>query len=307
MKFETTYTSDNQSLLEQFTEAQRYHPYIMDAAEKYNLQPSIIAGLGSRESLWGLALKPKGPAGTGDFRERKFPTPYRTGHLPPDGGFGRGLLQIDFDAHEFARGDRWKDPLENILYGCKVLAQCMGIIKRKVATGIGNAATGLAVATGHDALATAFGAAAAGYSAAAAGHDAVAAESGCAASVHDVVTIAFGAAAACTGDGASGPVNVAAGHDAVTSAFSGTAFSCVATDLAVASGPGNVAAGHDAMATGLSDREILRAALASYNAGPGRILKALREAKDIDYYTTGRNYSSDVLNRAGWFQAHGWV
>jgi hypothetical protein len=41
---------------------------IMDAAEKYNLQPSIIAGLGSRESLWGLALKPKGPAGTGDFR-----------------------------------------------------------------------------------------------------------------------------------------------------------------------------------------------------------------------------------------------
>jgi hypothetical protein len=173
----------------------------MDAAEKYHIQPSIIAGLGSRESSWGLFLKPKGPEGTGDFGERKCPTKYRTSPLPPDGGFGRGLLQIDFDAHEFARGDRWKVPQENILYGCKVLAQCIGTIKRKLTAGLG------------------------------------------------------------LGD----------------------------------------------MATDLSDQEILCAALAGYNAGPGRILKAIREAKDIDYYTTGRNYSSDVLNRAGWFQAHGWV
>jgi hypothetical protein len=140
-------------------------------------------------------------------------------------------MQIDFDAHEFARGDRWKDPQENILYGCKVLAQCLGMIKRKVAAGF-------AWTAGHDALATGFGAAAAGY-------------------------------------------------DAVTSAVS------AATGLVVAFGPG--------------DREILRAALASYNAGPGRILKAFRESKGIDYYTTGRNYSSDVLNRAGWFQLHGWA
>jgi hypothetical protein len=154
-------------------------------------------------------------------------------------------MQIDFDAHEFARGDRWKDPQENILYGCKVLAQCLGMIKRKVAAGF-------AWTAGHDALATGFGAAAAG-----------------------------------SGDDASCLGNVASGYDAVTSAVS------AATGLVVAFGPG--------------DREILRAALASYNAGPGRILKAFRESKGIDYYTTGRNYSSDVLNRAGWFQLHGWA
>jgi len=238
MKFETTYTSDNQSLLEQFTEAQRYHPYIMDAAEKYNLQPSLIAGLGSRESHWGLDLKPKGPKGTGDFRERRCPTEYRSGPLPAVGGFGRGLLQIDFDAHEFARGDMWKDPLENILYGCKVLAQCMGIIKRKVAVG-------------------------------------------------QIVIDATGKTAGQTSTQlASIPAEkIATGQ--------------TSTPLTL------ITAGQ--IATDLSDQEILRAALAGYNAGPGRVLKAIKEGKDIDHYTTGRDYSADVLNRAGWFQTYGWA
>jgi len=197
MIFETTYAPDNQSLLSQLAEAAQYQPFILESSEKYHFQPSIIAGLGSRESHWGLALKPKGPAGTGDFHERTFPTSYRTGPVPPDGGFGRGLLQIDFDAYEFARGDRWKNPRENILYCCQILAQAMRTIKRKA--------------------------------------------------VAEKIT------------------------------------------------------------ADLSNRKILRAVLASYNAGSGRILKAIREEKDIDYYTTGRNYSADVLNRAGWFQAQGWA
>jgi len=199
MTLSTTYPLDDRNLLSQLSEAAHYQPFILRAAEKYSLQPAIIAGLCSRESNWGLTLKPKGPEGTGGFHERKCPTKYRTGPLPADGGFGRGLLQIDFDAHEFARGDRWKDPQENILYGCKVLAQCLGIIRRKAAAGLGD----------------------------------------------------------------------------------------VAADL--------------------SAQEILRAALASYNAGPGRVLKAIKEGKGIDHYTPGRDYSADVFNRARWFQAHGWA
>jgi hypothetical protein len=35
-------------------------------------------------------------------------------------------------------------------------------------------------------------------------------------------------------------------------------------------------------------------------------LHALRDGRDVDFYTSGRNYSADVLNRAGWFGGHGW-
>jgi hypothetical protein len=48
----------------------------------------------------------------------------------------------------------------------------------------------------------------------------------------------------------------------------------------------------------------LRAATAAYNCGIGNVLNALRGSLDLDYYTSGRNYASDVLNRAGWFQEH---
>jgi hypothetical protein len=42
--------------------------------------------------------------------------------MPPDGlGYGRGLMQIDFDAHEFGRDGQWADPVENIMYGAMVL------------------------------------------------------------------------------------------------------------------------------------------------------------------------------------------
>ena len=92
----------------------------------------MLAGLGSRESGWGLALTPPGPGGTGDFAKRAFPTQFRTGPLPTDGGgFGRGLIQIDFDAHPFARGEGWKDPAQNIAYGSLVLAQSRDWIRAK--------------------------------------------------------------------------------------------------------------------------------------------------------------------------------
>ena len=102
--------------------AKQYAAFIKEAATKYNLSPSLICALGSRESGWGLGsdMKPKGPAGTGDWAPR---SPNRYGYaMPPDGlGWGRGLLQIDYQ-QAFAQTGSWRDPEANILYGCTELA-----------------------------------------------------------------------------------------------------------------------------------------------------------------------------------------
>ena len=113
MFFETTYDKDNKSLLCQLGLYEQYHPIVITACEKYNIPWSIIAGLGSRESQWGLDLDPPGPEGTGD------------------NGHGKGLLQIDDRSHDFAKWESWKNPRENIFYGCKVLADSISIIKRR--------------------------------------------------------------------------------------------------------------------------------------------------------------------------------
>ena len=189
--FATTYARTNPSLLQQLAEAGKYKDVIAVAAAQYGFPEALLAGIGSRESHWGLALTPPGPAGTGDFTGRRFPTKFRTEARPPDGGFGRGLMQIDFDAHEFARTGNWKDPRENILYGAKVLADNRDFFKRRDKN--------------------------------------------------------------------------------------------------------------------LKDNVLLQAAIASYNAGAGNVLKAIRDGRDIDFYTAGRDYSKDVLNRSGWFQIQGWV
>jgi Putative peptidoglycan binding domain/Transglycosylase SLT domain len=191
--FPTTFPGNHAALLTQFTEANTdYRAFIDEAAKQFGFQPAVIGGIGSRESQWGLDLKPAGagPAGTGDFTLRRFPTRFRTGPLPPEGGFGRGLMQIDFDAFEFARTGNWTDPAANIRFGCQVLAQSRDFIQRKA-------------------------------------------------------------------------------H--------------------------------------LEGRALLQAAIAGYNAGPGNALRALRDGHDIDFFTTGRDYSKDVLNRAGFFQLHGWT
>jgi hypothetical protein len=41
----------------------------------------------------------------------------------------------------------------------------------------------------------------------------------------------------------------------------------------------------------------LRAAVAAYNCGPGNVRKALLAGRDEDWFTTGRDYSADVLRR----------
>lgn len=95
--------------------ARSYLEHIEDAAQKFNIPVPVLLGIGSRESQWGLALDPPDPSGTGDFIRRN-------GELAPDGrGWGRGLMQIDWNAHEFARTGDWQDPRKNIMYGARVL------------------------------------------------------------------------------------------------------------------------------------------------------------------------------------------
>jgi len=190
VRFPTNYAAGDSSMNRQLEETARYKAYVEDAAKRCKIQASVIAGIGSRESHWGLMLKPPGPEGTGDFIERRFLTRHREGPLPPDGGgFGRGLMQIDYDYHEFARTGNWKDPKENIFYAAKILHDLRRYFERKAS---------------------------------------------------------------------------------------------------------------------LRGFDLLRAAIASYNTGPRRVLIAIRKSLDFDFYTTGGDYSTDVLSRAGFFQLKGW-
>lgn len=175
----------------QLASALKYKDIIIDISNKYNIKSSIICGIGSRESNWGLGLNPKGPTGTGDFGKRNFTKPWRKGNLPPDGkGFGRGLLQIDYDSHEFARTGNWKDPKANITYGIALLSSFLNFFKRKY--------------------------------------------------------------------------------------------------------------------NNYDNNQLMRVVLSAYNCGPGNVMKAIKYNKDIDYYTTGRDYSIDVLKRAAIFKLNDW-
>lgn len=174
----------------QFIEAQKYLPFIDDTAGRFGVRPSVLGGIGCRESHWGLLLTPPGPGGTGDHVPRNSRTSHRSGPLPPDGkGFGRGLMQIDFDFHEFARSGRWNNPHANILYCGQVLDDSRRVIRSN---------------------------------------------------------------------------------------------------------------------TNLTGEALLRATIAAYNCGPSRVLQAIREGRDVDTFTTGGNYSADVLTKAAFFQQKGW-
>jgi len=185
-RYATSYHPEDRSLSEQDKIARKYSNVVDECARNACVLSSVIVGLISRESHWGLLLRPPGPTGTGDFTPRKGST------KPPKGeGYGRGLCQIDFNSHEFARTGNWRNPNENILYCGTVLRQNQGQVNAKFGT--------------------------------------------------------------------------------------------------------------------LGPDQILRATLASYNCGFGRVKEALSSGKDIDYFTAHRDYSADVLSRAGWFQSKGWL
>ncbi len=188
--FTTTYPLDHPALLDELHAAARYGASIIAAAADFGLPPAIITALGSRESRWGLALTPKGPRGTSDLLPRPFVRPHRTEPLPPDGrGFKRGLMRIDYDAHEFARSGDWQSPDANLRYACGLVQEAKAQLRRR---------------------------------------------------------------------------------------------------------------------TVLHGQALLRAALAAYSCGTGNVMRAVQHGLDLDFYTVGRDYANDVLDRAGFFEAHGW-
>ncbi len=130
--FATSHPLDDPALLADLRGAARYGAVIERAATEAGLLPSVIAALGSRESGWGRALEPAGPAGTADLAPRHYLLPHRSRPLPEDGGgFKRGLLQIDYDGHEFARTGEWQDPAANLRYGAKLLASAKTLLRQK--------------------------------------------------------------------------------------------------------------------------------------------------------------------------------
>jgi len=190
VQFWTSYSPENRALALDNKTAQQYHSSIRAAALYAGVPAAIVVAIGSRESHWGRALSPSGPYGTGDRIKRQRPRPWRDGSLPDDGkGFGRGIMQIDYDAHEFARTGPWHVPAKNIEYAGKVLAHDMLFFQRQ-----------------------------------------------------------------------------------------------------------------DVRAT-----QVLQLAVAAYNCGAGNVRRAYEAGRDVDFYTSHRDYSKNVLDRAGWFYAAGWI
>lgn len=202
MQYSTAYDKKHPYLLAQLEELKKYISIIEVAAGKYKFQPSVIVGIMSRESACGLSLRPQGSAGIGDGVPRAKEHPYHNDEgWPTDGfkGFGRGLMQIDYDWHEFARGDRWKNPEQNIFYGCEVLLGCLSAVSHRLVSMSNEWATPW----------------------------------------------------------------------------------CQSKEL------------------------LFRIGLAAYNCGTKKSLDAVKEGKDMDFYTSGGDYSQDILSRAGWFQEMG--
>jgi hypothetical protein len=59
-------------------------------------------------------------------------------------------------------------------------------------------------------------------------------------------------------------------------------------------------------ALGLEGVALLHAALSGYNCSAGNVMTAIERGLDADFFTSGRDYGRDVLNRAGWFRGRGW-
>jgi hypothetical protein len=132
----TSYRPDDPAMLADLAAATRYRPLLEAVACRHGLLPCVLAGLGSRLSRWGLMLVPAGAAGCADFVPRARLTPERTGPLPPDGlGFGRGLMQLDYDADPAARDGRWRDPGASLALACERLLASRQTLGRRSGLG----------------------------------------------------------------------------------------------------------------------------------------------------------------------------
>lgn len=110
---------------------------LWESATYHGVDPWHMVAVLWRESMAGGApgyRPPHDPAGTGDFIARRPGTSYRqpsgkfyqvpAGGMPGDGGgWGRGLMQIDFAVHnEWVITGAWKDPRKSFDYAAKLLA-----------------------------------------------------------------------------------------------------------------------------------------------------------------------------------------
>lgn len=123
---------DRGELMSELEIASRYGAVVDDAAIRHDLPPSVIAGLCSRRSGWGRRLTPRGPTGTADTAPRRLPNRGRASFLAPDGlGFERGLMGLDFDRHELARGPHWRDPARSIEAASAIVAAHRTTLRRR--------------------------------------------------------------------------------------------------------------------------------------------------------------------------------
>lgn len=139
--------------------------YLADIAEaaapKHGLSPYLLLGICYAESNFGSALKPPGPAGSGDYiprpcspeRDKKMashPLPGVERKTLPDGikarkiagpveawvpthtGWGCGLLQFDYEAHfDFCSSGAWKKPEAIFEQACKLLLSGRKVLQQK--------------------------------------------------------------------------------------------------------------------------------------------------------------------------------
>ena len=88
--------------------AQPYADLIKRVSQETGMDPWIIAAIGQRESEWGAALNPPGPAGTGDY------------------GHGHGLMQIDDKTWgSWLASHDWTSPYVNVRKGADILSSNM--------------------------------------------------------------------------------------------------------------------------------------------------------------------------------------
>lgn len=112
------------------SEARPYAAMILRVAKAEGVDPFLLVAIGQRESNWGRTLKPDG---TGDCTSRTWKTaaPVRVVgtnlagkqlYMPADGMcWGRGIMQLDYAWHEFARSGNWRDPESNVRYAAQHL------------------------------------------------------------------------------------------------------------------------------------------------------------------------------------------
>ena len=142
--------------------------YLLVAAEAATssnpVTPYLLLGICFAESNYGLALKPPGPGGSGDYIARPatpernakmqaFPLPGVVRKVLPEGikarklagpvdawvptstGWGCGLLQFDYEAHfDFCKSGAWKDPARIFDQAAKLLLQGRKVLQGKCPT-----------------------------------------------------------------------------------------------------------------------------------------------------------------------------